>query len=158
MRKHYTQRTRLKNVFLRAFLNAPAVSFFCMSRGILFHSLAPRTLKVHPPSVMDIPLKPSITASSAITPDQGCALTAPGRLRRLTFSFARLKKSSRSPGRALLLLMHGNLSSGTWVRSTVYKTPSHYISCCIDWPFENLFSSLVLLVKSTVFLCLTQRS
>ena len=36
---------------------------------------------------------------------QGCALTAPGRLRRLTFSFGRLKKSSRSPGRALLLLM-----------------------------------------------------
>ena len=36
---------------------------------------------------------------------QGCALTAPGRLRRLTFSFGRLKKSSRSPGRALLLLV-----------------------------------------------------
>ena len=36
---------------------------------------------------------------------KGCALTAPGRLRRLTFSFGRLKKSSRSPGRALLLLM-----------------------------------------------------
>ena len=28
------------------------------------------------------------------------------------------------------------------------KTPSHYISCRIDSPFENLFSSLVLLVKS----------
>ena len=36
---------------------------------------------------------------------QGCALTAPGRLRRLTFSFERLKKSSRSPGQALLLLV-----------------------------------------------------
>ena len=36
---------------------------------------------------------------------QGCGLTAPGRLRRLTFSFGRLKKSSRSPGRALLLLV-----------------------------------------------------
>ena len=48
--------------------------------------------------------------------------------------------------------------TGTWVRSTAYKTPSHYISCRIDSPFENLFSSLVLLVKSTVFLCLTQRS
>ena len=36
---------------------------------------------------------------------QGCALMAPGRLRRLTFSFGRLKKSSRSPGWALLLLM-----------------------------------------------------
>ena len=36
---------------------------------------------------------------------QGCALTATGRLRRLTFSFGRLKKSSRSPGRALLLLV-----------------------------------------------------
>ena len=36
---------------------------------------------------------------------QGCALTAPGRLRRLTFSFGRLKKSSRSPGQALLLLV-----------------------------------------------------
>ena len=29
---------------------------------------------------------------------QGCALTARGRLRRLTFSFGRLKKSSRSLG------------------------------------------------------------
>ena len=38
------------------------------------------------------------------------------------------------------------------------KTLSHYISCCIDSPFENSFSSLVLPVKSTVFLCLTQRS
>ena len=37
--------------------------------------------------------------------NQGCALMAPGRLRRLTFSFRRLKKSSRSPGRALLLLV-----------------------------------------------------
>ena len=37
--------------------------------------------------------------------NQGCGLTAPGRLRRLTFSFGRLKKSSRSPGRALLLLV-----------------------------------------------------
>ena len=36
---------------------------------------------------------------------QGCALTAPGCLRRLTFSFGQLKKSSQSPGRALLLLM-----------------------------------------------------
>ena len=36
---------------------------------------------------------------------QGCALTAPGRLRRLTFSFERLKKSSRSPSQALLLLV-----------------------------------------------------
>ena len=36
---------------------------------------------------------------------QGCALTAPSRLRRLTFSFGRLKKSSRSPGQALLLLV-----------------------------------------------------
>ena len=33
---------------------------------------------------------------------QGCALTAPGRQRRLTFGFGRLKKNCRSPGRALL--------------------------------------------------------
>ena len=48
--------------------------------------------------------------------------------------------------------------TGTWVQSTTYKTPSHHISCRINSPFENLFSSLVLLVRSTVFLCLTQRS
>ena len=51
-------RTRLKNIFLRAFLNAPA--FFRMSRGILFHSLAPQTLKIRSPLPfpyykMDIP-------------------------------------------------------------------------------------------------------
>ena len=48
--------------------------------------------------------------------------------------------------------------TGIWVRSTTYKTLLHYISCGFDSPFENWFSSLVLLVKSTVFLCLTQRS
>ena len=36
---------------------------------------------------------------------QGCALMTSGRLRRLTFSFGRLKKSSRLPGQALLLLV-----------------------------------------------------
>ena len=35
----------------RTFLNAPAVSFFRISRGILFHSLAPLTFKARPPSV-----------------------------------------------------------------------------------------------------------
>ena len=34
---------------------------------------------------------------------QGCALTAPGRLRRLTFGFGQVKKVTRSPGRALIL-------------------------------------------------------
>ena len=34
---------------------------------------------------------------------QGCALTAPGRLRRLTFGFGRVRKTTRSPGRALWL-------------------------------------------------------
>ena len=38
--------------------------------------------------------------------------------------------------------------TGTWVWSAVYKTLSRYISCCIDSPFENLFSSFVLLVKT----------
>ena len=36
---------------------------------------------------------------------QGCALTAPGRLRRLTFGFGRVKKVTRSPGRALILIV-----------------------------------------------------
>ena len=36
---------------------------------------------------------------------QGCALTAPGRLRRLTFGFGRVRKISWSPGRALWLIV-----------------------------------------------------
>ena len=36
---------------------------------------------------------------------QGCAPTAPGRLRRLTFGFGRVKKVTRSPGRALILIV-----------------------------------------------------
>ena len=36
---------------------------------------------------------------------QGCALTAPGCLRRLTFSFGRVRKNSRLSGRALSLLV-----------------------------------------------------
>ena len=36
---------------------------------------------------------------------QGCALTAPGRLRRLTFGFGRVRKITRSPGRALWLIV-----------------------------------------------------
>ena len=40
---------------------------------------------------------------------QGCALRAPGRLRRPTFCFGRLKKSSWSPGRALLLLVQSSV-------------------------------------------------
>ena len=36
---------------------------------------------------------------------QGCALTAPGRLRRLTFGFGRVRKTTRSPGRALWLIV-----------------------------------------------------
>ena len=35
---------------------------------------------------------------------QGCALTAPGRLRRLTFGFGRVRKTTQSPGRALWLI------------------------------------------------------
>ena len=35
----------------------------------------------------------------------GCAVTAPGRLRRLTFGFGRVKKVIRSPGRALILIV-----------------------------------------------------
>ena len=49
------------------------------------------------------PKKPATNGFRSVM--QGCALTAPGRLRRLTFSFGRLKKSSRSPGQALLLLV-----------------------------------------------------
>ena len=36
---------------------------------------------------------------------QGCALTAPGRLRRLTFGFGRVRKITWSPGRALWLIV-----------------------------------------------------
>ena len=36
---------------------------------------------------------------------QGCALTALGRLRRLTFGFGRMRKITRSPGRALWLVV-----------------------------------------------------
>ena len=36
---------------------------------------------------------------------QGCALTAPGRLRRLTFGFGRVRNTTRSPGRALWLIV-----------------------------------------------------
>ena len=36
---------------------------------------------------------------------QGCALTAPGRLRRLTFGFGRVRKTTRSPGWALWLIV-----------------------------------------------------
>ena len=36
---------------------------------------------------------------------QGCALTAPGRLRRLTFGFGRMRKIPRSPGQALWLVV-----------------------------------------------------
>ena len=36
---------------------------------------------------------------------QGCALTAPGRLRRLTFGFGRVRKINWSPGRALWLIV-----------------------------------------------------
>ena len=52
---------------------------------------------------------------SKITLNRGGALTAPGRLRRLTFSFGRLKKSSRSPGRALLLLVQCSVKRATSV-------------------------------------------
>ena len=36
---------------------------------------------------------------------QGCALTAPGRLRRLTFGSGRVRKTTRSPGWALWLIV-----------------------------------------------------
>ena len=36
---------------------------------------------------------------------QGCALTAPGRLRRLIFGFGRVRKTTRSPGWALWLIV-----------------------------------------------------
>ena len=37
--------------------------------------------------------------------NQDCALTAPGCLRRLTFGFGQVRKITRSPGRALWLIV-----------------------------------------------------
>ena len=45
------------------------------------------------------PLTPNNNSPYCL-PYQGCALTAPGRLRRLTFGLGRLKILSWSPGRA----------------------------------------------------------
>ena len=43
--------------------------------------------------------------SPVLIPPQGCALTAPGHPRQLTFSFTQVKKDSRSLGQALSLLV-----------------------------------------------------
>ena len=56
---------------------------------------------------------------------QGCALTAPGSLRRLTFGFGRMRKTTRSPGQALWLIVSladKGAKNFNMLVVTVYKT------------------------------------
>ena len=46
-----------------------------------------------------------IQCSSLTSKTQGCALTEPRRLRRLTFGFGQVRKITQSPSRALWLIV-----------------------------------------------------
>ena len=83
---------------------------------------------------------------------QGCALTAPGRLRQLTFSFGRLKKSSWSPGRALLLLVECSvkraekfniLALACWV-GVYWTLQKMFNECCTEETGVRRCSKVVL--------------
>ena len=73
--------------------------------GIKFNSLLYKTNRFHVAVGLFSNRSQKTSKCCKNISDQGCALTAPGRLRRLTFGFGRVKKTTRSPGRALWLIV-----------------------------------------------------